>query len=50
LIVDTKANEVVIADASKMTATARVSPVADYAAASFTIFNKAVLNLDETMG
>ncbi|MBN1570393.1 MAG: hypothetical protein JXA73_21300 [Acidobacteria bacterium] len=49
LIVDTMANNVVIADASAMTVKARVLPLEDYSAASFTIFNKAVLNADETM-
>lgn len=50
LIVDSAANNVVIADASNMTVKARVLPLEDYPAASFTIFNKVVLNADETMG
>jgi hypothetical protein len=50
LIVDTSTNEVVFADSSSMTSKYKMSPLVDYPTASFTIFNKAVLNLDETQG
>jgi hypothetical protein len=50
LIVDTSANEVVFADSSSMTSKYKMTPMVGYPTASFTIFNKAVLNLDETQG
>lgn len=50
MIVDVRANEVVVADASTMTLKYRVTPLDKYSAASFTIANKVVLNADETLG
>jgi hypothetical protein len=50
LVVDTIANELVFADSSSMTTKYKMTPVTDYSITSFTIFNKAVLNLDETLG
>ncbi len=50
LIVDASANEVVFADAALMTVKRKFTPTTNYASASFTIFNKAVLNADETVG
>jgi hypothetical protein len=50
LIVDIGATEVVFADSSSMTLKYKMKPLEDYASASFTIFNKAVLNLSETKG
>jgi WD40 repeat protein len=50
LIVDTGANEVVFADSQSMTVTHKVEPMEAFTDASFTIFNKAVLNQDETQG
>jgi hypothetical protein len=50
LVVDIGSTEVVFADAATMTAQYRLKPLEDYASASFTIYNKAVLNLTETKG
>ena len=50
LIVDVIANEVVLADASTMTAKHKVTLIDDFPTASLTISNKAVLNADETLG
>jgi uncharacterized delta-60 repeat protein len=50
LIVDTVADELVFADSSSMTIKNKIAPLANYPGVSFTIFSKAVLNLDETEG
>ncbi len=50
LIVDVGLSEVVFADSQSMTVKHKVAPVSIYTDANFTIFNKAVLNLDETQG
>ncbi len=50
LIVDTGVNEVVFADSQSMTVSHKVEPLETFPDASFTIFNKAVLNSDETQG
>ena len=50
LIVDTSTNEVVFADTATMSAKYKMTPTDDYPTASFTIFNKAVLNQDDTLG
>jgi hypothetical protein len=49
LIVDTAANEVIIADPASMTTKNKVTPLKDHPTTSFTIFNKAVLNPDESL-
>lgn len=50
MIVDTTANEVVFADAGSMTAKFKMRPRDIYPTASFTIYNKPVLNADGTLG
>jgi N-acetylneuraminic acid mutarotase len=50
LIVDTIADEVVFADAPSMTVKYKMTPLTDFPTTSFTIYNKAVLNQDETYG
>ncbi len=50
LVVDTSANEVVFVDSSSMTEKYRMTAGTEYSLANFTIFNKAVLNLDESYG
>jgi hypothetical protein len=50
LIVDTLANELVFVDAGSMTLKFKMTPLTNYPTTSFTIFNKAVLNQDETYG
>jgi hypothetical protein len=50
LVVDTLANELVFADAGTMSAKFKMQPTTIYPTASFTIFNKAVLNSDESYG
>jgi len=49
MIVDTVAENVVIADAASMVVRARFNPLTKYAAANFTIFNRVVLNAEETI-
>jgi hypothetical protein len=50
LVVDTAANELVFVDAGLMSSKFKIQPTTVYSAASFTIFNKAVLNSDESYG
>jgi hypothetical protein len=50
LVVDTGANELVFVDSSSMGVKYKMTPETNYPGTSFTIFNKAVLNLDETLG
>jgi deoxycytidylate deaminase len=50
IVVDTTANELVFADASSMTLKYKATPLTTNASASLTIFNKAVLNEDESSG
>jgi N-acetylneuraminic acid mutarotase len=50
LIVDTSTNEVVFADSATMTLKYKFALTETYSSASLTIFNKAVLNADETIG
>ncbi len=50
LVVDTAASEVVFADASLMTAKYKMETAEKYPDANFTIFNKAVLNSDDSYG
>jgi N-acetylneuraminic acid mutarotase len=51
LVVDTSNNEIDFADTSTMTAKYKMKPsTTDYPYTSFTIFNKAVLNQDESYG
>lgn len=49
LIVDTTANKVIIADSLLMTIKNIMDPLAKYPIANFTIYNKAVLNADDTI-
>lgn len=49
LIVDTIANMVVIADATSMTQKGSFQPLSEYPVASFSIFNKVLLNSDESI-
>ena len=48
LIVDTTANQVIIADAASMTQKSVMNPVPKYSITNFTIFSRAVLNADES--
>jgi deoxycytidylate deaminase len=50
IVVDTSTNELVFADASSMTTKYKATLVTDHPSASLTIFNRAVLNEDETSG
>ena len=50
MVVDIGATEVVFVDTASMTEKYKLTPLDDYASASFTIYNKAVLNSDETIG
>ena len=50
IVVDTVANELVFVDAGSMSSKFKVQPTTIYPAASFTIFNNAVLNADESYG
>ncbi len=50
LVVDTVSNQLLFVDAASMTTKFTVSPSQSYLWTSFTIFNKAVLNADETYG
>lgn len=49
-ITDTIDNVVVVADSASMKSKFRVNPMTDYPSTSFTIYNKAVLNQNETYG
>jgi deoxycytidylate deaminase len=50
VVVDTSANEVVFADSSLMIAEYKMTTAEVYPGANFTIFNKAILNSDESYG
>jgi len=50
MVVDTGTNDVVFVDSSSMTVKYRMLAENSYPAVSFSIFNKVVLNLDETVG
>jgi hypothetical protein len=50
LVVDTVVNELVFVDAGSMNSKFKIQPMTVYSSASFTIFNKAVLNSDESYG
>jgi hypothetical protein len=50
MVVDTLSNQLLFVDAGSMTTKFKISPTTDYGTTSFTIFNKAVLNSDETYG
>ncbi len=50
LVVDTTTDEVVFVDSSSMTTKFKVSPLTDYPFTSFTIYNKAVLSDNESIG
>jgi hypothetical protein len=50
IVVDVVANELIFVDAGSMTTKFKTQPTAGYPTVSFTIFNRAVLNSDESYG
>lgn len=50
IVVDTSSEELYFVDSSSMTTKYKMTPVTNYSTASFTIYNKAVLNSDGTYG